>query len=44
MQKNDTKYIIYKTETDLENKCVVTVGEGIEWQIGIGMYVLLYLK
>ena len=37
-----------KRLTDLENKLMVTVGErwerGIDWEFGINMFTLLYLK
>ena len=48
--KNDTNELIYKTETDsdLENELMVTRGKGwgggTDWQFGIDMYTLLYLK
>ena len=28
LKRNDTKELIYKAETDLENELMVTVGEG----------------
>ena len=46
--KYDTNELIYKTETDLENKVMVTKGEkgreGINWEIGTDIYTLLYIK
>ena len=45
-----TKELIYKTETDtyIENKLMVTKGERGEgernWEIGIDIYTLLYIK
>ena len=46
---NDTNELIYKreTESDIENKLMVTRGErgkGINWEIGIDIYTLLYIK
>ena len=50
-KKNDTNELINKTETDsqdLENELTVTRREGfwgeIDWEFGIDMYTLLYLK
>ena len=46
--KNDTKELIYKSETDIENKLMVTKGEkwwrGINQEFGINIYTLLYIK
>ena len=43
-----TNELIYQTEiTDVENKPMVTMGEkgdGINWEIGIDIYTLLYIK
>ena len=38
--------LIYKTETDLEKELMVTRGKGRgkDWEFGIDMYTLLYLK
>ena len=50
LKKNDTNELIYKTETDsdLENELMVSRGKGGEgrtdWESGIDMYTLLYLK
>jgi len=30
--------------TNLENEFMVTRGEGIDWEFGVDMYTLLYLK
>ena len=30
--------------TNLENEFTVTRGEGIDWEFGVDMYALLYLK
>ena len=47
-RKYDTKELIYKTETDTENKFMVTKGEreggGINQEFGISRYKLLYIK
>ena len=47
--KNDTKELIYKTETDLtdnENKLMVPEGEtwerGINQELGVNIHTLLY--
>ena len=32
LKRNDTNELIYKTETDLENELMVTMGE--EWGVG----------
>ena len=48
--KNDANEIIYKTEmdSDIENKLTVIKKEkgerGINWELGINMYTLLYIK
>ena len=47
--KNDTNKLIYKTETqgftNLEKEFMVTGGKGgINWDIGIDIYTLLYVK
>ena len=47
--KNNTNECICKTETDsdIENKLVVTEGErggGTNWEFGINRYTLLYTK
>ena len=45
--KNVTNEPIYKTETYVENKLMVTKGEGgegINREIGIDTYTLLYIK
>ena len=49
-KKNDTNELIYRTEieSDVENKLTVTKGEkkggGINWEMGIDIYTLLYIK
>ena len=49
-KKNDTNELIYKTETDsqIENTLMVIKGERwqrrINWEFGIDIYRLLYLK
>ena len=43
----DTNELFYKTERDSENELMVIRGrlvEGIDWEFGIDMYTLLYLK
>ena len=49
--KNDTNELIYRNRnrlTDLVNELMVTGGKGggggIDWEFGIDMYTLLYLK
>ena len=46
--KNDTKELMHKTETDFKTKLMVTEGEtlwgGMDWEVGIGIYTLLYIK
>ena len=47
--KKGTSELIYKTEivTDVENKLMVTGGKrgrGINWEIEINIYTLLYIK
>ena len=44
--KNDTNKLIYKVETDLQNKLTVTGGKdgGSDREFGMDMYTLLYLK
>ena len=50
LKKNGTKELIYKKRhrvTDVENKAIVLKGEkkeGMNWEIGIGIYTLLYIK
>ena len=50
LTKNDTKELIHKTERfkDFKTKLMVTRGKrkegGINWEIGIGIYILLYTK
>ena len=49
LKKNNTNELLYKTKrlTDLENELMVTSGEvegGIDWEFGIDMCTLLYLK
>ena len=46
-KNNGTNELIYKTEivTDVENKLMVPRGQrGINWEIGIDIYTLLYRK
>ena len=50
-KKNDTNEVIYKTETDtdIQNELMVTNeekwwGKGTDWELGIDVYILLYLK
>ena len=47
--KNDTNELIYKTEEELQMKKIILwlLGEreaGINWEIGIDIYPLLYIK
>ena len=45
-KKNGTNELIYKTEirvTDVKNKLMIT-GGGINWEIGLDIYTLLYIK
>ena len=47
--KNGTNELIYKTEIESqmrnrENKLMVTIGGRINWEIGIDIYTLLYIK
>ena len=50
LKKKDANELIYKANrlTDLENELMVTRGKrgggGINWEFGIDMYTLLYLK
>ena len=48
-KKHSTNELAYKTKrvTDTENKLMVTKGKGgewINWEIGIDIYTLLYIK
>ena len=48
-KKIDTNELTYKTETDLENKHIwlpkgKLEGGAINWEFGIDIYTLLYLK
>ena len=49
-KKNGANELIYKNRnrvTDVENKLTVTKGEGeegINWETGIDIYTLLYIK
>ena len=49
LKSNGTNELTYKTETDSENKLIVTREErwgwkGVCWELEIDMYTLLYLK
>ena len=49
LKKNEINELVYKTEvlvTDVENKLMVTreLGEGINWEIEIDVYTLVYIK
>ena len=51
LKKNDTNELIYKTETDSQTYRTnlwlpggKRGGEGTDWEFGIDMYTLLYLK
>ena len=35
IKKNDTNKLIYKTETDIENKFIVTKGKGRRDKLGV---------
>ena len=43
-KRKDTNELIYKIKTDLEIELMVTSGGGIDWEFGMDMYTLLYLK
>ena len=43
-KRKDTNELIYKIKTDLEIELMVTSGGGIDWDFGMDMYTLLYLK
>ena len=43
-KRKGTNELIYKIKTDLEIALMVTSGGGIDWEFGMDMYTLLYLK
>ena len=47
-KKSDLNELIFITETDLENKLMVTrreqIQEGIDWEFETDMFTLIYLK
>ena len=48
--QNDTKELIHKTETDSRFQSQIygyqrgNIGEEMDWEVGIGIYALLYTK
>ena len=46
--KNGTNELVYlqnkKSVTNVENKLMVSKGERINWEIGIDLYIILYIR